>query len=57
MLNTMVDFVVVGVLLLVLGAAAFYLIRAKKRGQRCVGCPCAKSCGGKCGEKPKNETR
>lgn len=46
----MVDFIIVGILFLVLGAAAFYLIRAKKRGVRCVGCPYAKSCGGKCGK-------
>ncbi len=25
-----------------------YLIRGKKRGERCVACPYAKQCGGKC---------
>ena len=28
----------------------WYLRRAKKRGEKCVGCPYAKECGGKCGE-------
>ena len=36
---------VIAVLILVLGGAAFYLIRAKKKGQKCVGCPYAGSCG------------
>ena len=33
---------------IVVGIAA-YLIRAKKRGATCIGCPSAKQCGGKCG--------
>ena len=33
------------VLLLILGAAAAYVYKAKKNGQKCVGCPYAKECG------------
>lgn len=34
---------------LVVGGALTYVILAKKRGQKCIGCPYAKSCGGACG--------
>ena len=35
------------VLLLIVGGAAAYLIRSKKNGVKCIGCPD----GAKCGEK------
>ena len=37
------------VLLAVIGGAGFYVYKAKKRGQVCIGCPHAKKCGGNCG--------
>jgi len=38
------------ILILVMIAASIitYLVRAKKRGETCIGCPHAKQCGGKC---------
>ena len=36
--------IIIAVLALILGAAAIYLIRARKRGQACVGCPHSGSC-------------
>ncbi len=33
------------VIVLILGGAIFYLVRAKKKGQKCIGCPYAKQCG------------
>jgi len=36
------------VIALIVGAAVFYIIRAKRRGEKCVGCPYAKQCGKKC---------
>ena len=46
----MADVVIVFVLLAVLGGAAAYVIRAKRRGQKCIGCPygaqCARQHGG-----------
>ncbi len=45
----MVNFLIILVLVLIVGAAGLYLYRAKKRGEHCVGCPYAKQCGGKCG--------
>ena len=43
------DYIAIAVIVLIVGAAVFYLIRAKKRGEVCVGCPYAKQCAGKCG--------
>ncbi len=31
--------------ILIIGGALFYIIRAKKKGQKCIGCPYAKQCG------------
>lgn len=45
----MINVLVIAVLLLIVGGASFYIRRAKKQGQTCVGCPHAKTCGGKCG--------
>lgn len=28
--------------------SSLYVYKAKKRGQRCIGCPYGKECGGKC---------
>lgn len=33
-------------LLAVLGIAVGYIVRAKKRGEKCIGCPYAKQCAG-----------
>lgn len=35
----MENWIIVGVLLLIVGAAVFYICRAKKKGTRCIGCP------------------
>lgn len=37
------------ILLAIAGGIIVYLIRAKKRGEKCVGCPYAKECHKKCG--------
>ena len=37
--------IVIVILALILGGAAAYLLRAKKRGQKCVGCPYSGQCG------------
>ena len=33
---------------IIIAAVICYLVRAKKRGEKCVGCPYAKQCSGKC---------
>ena len=40
----MTDIIVVAVIVLVVGAALTYIIRAKKKGNKCIGCPNSKSC-------------
>ncbi len=42
---SMIDFIVVVIVVLVLGAAIAYMIRAKKKGVKCIGCPGGASCG------------
>ena len=36
------------VLLLIIGGAVAYIIRAKKKGVKCIGCPDSGSCTGHC---------
>lgn len=33
---------------LVIGGAVAYIIKAKKSGKKCIGCPDSSSCSGKC---------
>ena len=44
----MKNVVVVLILLAIAAGIIWYLIRAKKRGQSCIGCPYSKQCSGKC---------
>lgn len=44
----MKDFIIIAIVLCIVGGIALYLIKAKKRGDGCIGCPCSKQCGGKC---------
>ena len=43
-----VDFLVIGVIALVLGLVIFYIHRAKKKGVKCIGCPDGATCSGHC---------
>ncbi|MBQ9989130.1 MAG: FeoB-associated Cys-rich membrane protein [Clostridia bacterium] len=45
MKNAIVSLVLIGIA----AAIVWHLIRAKQRGETCIGCPYAKQCGGKCG--------
>lgn len=40
----MADFIVGGLLIVLVGAAIAYIVRAKKRGVKCVGCPEGATC-------------
>ena len=48
----MANFVVVVVILFIVGAAIAYIVKEKKKGNRCIGCPAAATCpsvhAGKC---------
>lgn len=52
----MENYIIIAIILLIVGLAAFYVIRAKKNGAKCIGCPhgscpskgkgCSCGCGG-----------
>ena len=44
----MVNVIAVVTLLAIVGAAAGYVYKAKKSGQKCIGCPHSKTCSGNC---------
>ena len=48
-------YLLLGVILLIVGLAAGYVIKEKKKGKKCIGCPYADQCKGACGEKKENE--
>lgn len=51
-----VDIIVMISIALIIGAAVAYIIFAKRRGARCIGCPYAKSCrGGCCSDRGENK--
>ena len=43
----MTDLIVIAILAVVLGSAIRYMVKAKKSGARCIGCP-AKNCPSCC---------
>ena len=42
----MTDWIIISVLVVIVGAAARYVWKAKKSGKKCIGCPDSCSCGG-----------
>ena len=50
----MSDFIIIVVVAAILILAGLYVYKAKKSGQKCIGCPHSKTCGSKscnCGQK------
>jgi radical SAM protein with 4Fe4S-binding SPASM domain len=43
--------VVIIILAAIVTAIVLYLVKRKKSGEKCIGCPYAKQCSGKCGNK------
>ena len=43
-----VDYIAIFAIILIVGASVFYIACAKRRGEKCVGCPYARECGGNC---------
>ena len=43
-----IDYLLIGVLLLIAGFAAFAIYRSKKSGKKCIGCPDSGCCSGHC---------
>jgi len=46
----MENIIVVFILVAIAGGIIWYLIRAKRKGEKCIGCPYAKQCGNKCND-------
>ena len=47
----MENWIIALILVAVVAAIVVYLVRAKKRGEKCIGCPYCKQCGGDCSVK------
>lgn len=45
----MVDFIIIALVAVIIGAVIRYIYKAKKSGVKCIGCPNAKTCSGNCG--------
>ena len=43
----MTDLIVIGILIIVIGASVVYIVKEKKRGIKCIGCPHAGNCPGR----------
>ncbi|MBR5515867.1 MAG: FeoB-associated Cys-rich membrane protein [Clostridia bacterium] len=41
------NIVIVSVLIILFGSVIFYIVRKKKKGAKCIGCPYCESCGKK----------
>ncbi len=46
--------ILIFILIAIVAGIIWYLVRAKKRGEKCVGCPYAKQCNGGCCGTAKN---
>ena len=42
------DILVIAVIAAIIGLAAWYLYKAKKKGVKCIGCPDGAKCSGSC---------
>lgn len=45
----MTDLIVAIILLLIVGAAILYIVKEKKKGVKCIGCPAAGNCPSRTG--------
>lgn len=57
----MADLLIFGIIALLAAAAVTYIIKQKKKGVMCIGCPdggtCSGSCSGACSSRCKGRTR
>lgn len=44
----MENIIIIVIVLCITGGIVWYLCKAKKRGETCIGCPNSKQCGSKC---------
>ncbi|MBQ6839350.1 MAG: FeoB-associated Cys-rich membrane protein [Oscillospiraceae bacterium] len=45
----MENVIIIAVLVIIIGLAVWYVVKAKKSGKKCIGCPDGCSCSGSCG--------
>ena len=45
---TITDVLIVAIVLIIIGIAAGYIIKEKRSGAKCIGCPSSKTCAHKC---------
>ena len=50
-----IDYLIVGIIVVILGLVIFYIRKAKKKGVKCIGCPDSKTCNGCCSGCGKNK--
>jgi len=43
-----IDFIVLGIVALIITAIVMYIRKKKKKGMMCIGCPDSGKCAGKC---------
>lgn len=43
----MTDFIIAGILVIIVGVAVIYIVRSKKSGAKCIGCPAGGCCSSK----------
>lgn len=49
-MNLMENVIIILTLLAITGGIIWYLLREKKRGKACTGCPCSGQCSHSCGK-------
>ena len=42
------EIIAIAIIAVIVGGAIFYVIKAKKSGKKCIGCPDGCSCNGSC---------
>ena len=47
----MKDLIIAAIILVIVALVTVYIVRAKKRGEKCIGCPYSKDCDGGCNKK------
>jgi len=43
----MENYIIIAIILIIAGLAAFYIYKQKKKGKKCIGCPYADECAKK----------
>lgn len=49
------NIIAAGIIIIILGSAITYIVKAKKSGVHCIGCPTGSTCGGHCAPVKKDE--